>query len=83
MHKYIKYLDAPTEQIIKKSVLSGFFFGMSQAITFLVFGILFYVGTIFIRDNGVNLLSVFTAIYSIFFAGITLGNNSHFLPDIL
>lgn len=50
--------------------------------TYLVFGILFYIGTIFIRDNGVDLLNVFTAVYSIFFAGISLGNNSHFMPDI-
>lgn len=34
------------------------------------------------RDFGVSLLDVFTAVYSIFFAGITIGNNSNFLPDI-
>ncbi len=34
------------------------------------------------RDYGVSLLDVFTAVYSIFFAGVTIGNNSHFIPDI-
>jgi len=48
----------------------------------MVFGILFYVGTIFIRDNGVDLLDVFTAVYAVFFSGVSLGNNSHFMPDI-
>jgi hypothetical protein len=66
----------------KKSILSGFFFGFSQIATFVVFGILFYIGTLFIKENGVSLLDVFTAVYSIFFAGISMGNNSHFMPDI-
>ena len=34
------------------------------------------------RDYGVSLLDVFTAAYSLFFAGITVGNNSNFMPDI-
>ena len=34
------------------------------------------------RDFGVSLLDVFTAVYCVFFAGITIGNNSNFMPDI-
>lgn len=58
------------------------FYGLAQTVNFIVFGILFYVGTIFIRDYGVKLVDVFTAIYAIFFAGVTIGNNMTFLPDI-
>jgi len=68
--------------LIKNSTISGFFFGLSQVMTFFVFGILFYIGTIFMRDCGVTLLAVFTAVYEIFFAGVTVGNNSHFIPDM-
>lgn len=83
LHQYERYLDKPLEALKYNSVVSGFFFGLAQVINFIVFGVLFYIGTIFMRDYGVSLLDVFTAIYEIFFAGITIGNNSNFLPDII
>lgn len=50
---------------------------------FLAFGILFYIGTLFIRDiEGVTILKVFTAIYAVTFSAMTVGNNAHFLPDV-
>lgn len=64
------------------SAISGFFFGLSQVVNFIVFGLLFFIGTLFMRNYGVSLLDVFVAVYEIFFAGITIGNNSNFLPDI-
>lgn len=75
-------LTAPYRSMIITGVLSGFLFGLSQFLTNLSFALIFYFGTLFVRDFGANLLNVFTAIYSIFFAAITVGNNSHFMPDI-
>ena len=49
---------------------------------FIVIGLIFYIGTIFMRDDGVAILDVFTAALAVFFVGYTLGNNSHFLPDV-
>jgi ATP-binding cassette subfamily B (MDR/TAP) protein 1 len=49
---------------------------------FVVFALIFYFGTVFIRDNNLGIDDVFTAIYSIMFAGMTAGNNSHFMPDV-
>jgi hypothetical protein len=49
---------------------------------FVVFALIFFFGTMFIRDNGLSIADVFTAIYAIMFAGMTAGNNSHFLPDV-
>lgn len=63
LHKYERYLDKPLETLKYNSIVSGFFFGLAQVINFIVFGILFYIGTIFMRDYGVSLLDVFTAIY--------------------
>ena len=49
---------------------------------FTIFGILFYLGSLFVRDNeGVSVEKMFTAIYAIMFAGMTAGNNAHFMPD--
>lgn len=49
---------------------------------FIVIALIFYIGTIFIRDNNLKIADVFTAIYAILFAGMTAGNNSHFMPDV-
>ena len=67
---------------MRNSIISGVFFGLSQLSIFVVFGLLFFIGSVYMRDVGVQLLDVFVAIYAIFFSGITIGNNSHFLPDI-
>ena len=75
-------MDKPQQELKKNALVSGFFFGLSQVLNFIVFGLLFYIGTIFMQKYGVSLLDVFTAVYEIFFAGITIGNNSHFMPDI-
>lgn len=57
-------------------------FGISQLTMFFVFGLIFFLGSVFKRDNGLGIDSVFTAIYAIFFSAMTIGNNSHFMPDI-
>lgn len=67
---------------IKKGNVSGLLFGVSQLMMFFVFGLIFFLGTIFKRDHGLRIDEVFTAIYAIFFAAMTVGNNSHFMPDI-
>lgn len=50
---------------------------------FFTIAIIFYVGTLFIRDiRSVTTTDIFTAIYAITFSAMTVGNNSHFLPDV-
>jgi hypothetical protein len=63
LHKYENYIDGPQAMLTKNSLISGFFFGLSQISTFIVFGVLFYIGTIFMRNYGVSLLDIFTAVY--------------------
>jgi len=46
-------LDAPHEQMIKSGILSGLLFGFSQVMTFIVVGLIFYVGSIFRLKYGV------------------------------
>ena len=55
---------------------------MTQIVMFTIFGLIFFLGVVFMRDNNLSIDDVFTAIYSILFAGMTAGNNSHFMPDI-
>jgi ATP-binding cassette subfamily B (MDR/TAP) protein 1 len=82
-HKYEQKLKEPFELAIKKGNCSGLLFGFSQIVMFIIFALIFYIGTIFIRDNpGVTVNDVFTAIYAITFSAMTVGNNAHFLPDM-
>ena len=66
----------------KKGNVAGILYGLSQFVMFIVVSLIFYLGAIFIRDNNLKIADVFTAIYSIMFAGMTAGNNSHFMPDV-
>jgi ATP-binding cassette subfamily B (MDR/TAP) protein 1 len=84
VRKYEQKLILPMSIAVKKGNISGILFGLSQFIMFVVFALIFFLGTVFIRDNSpnINIEDVFTAIYSIMFAGMTAGNNSHFMPDV-
>lgn len=67
---------------IRKGNISGIFFGLSQIVMFTIFGLLFYLGALFVRDNkDADIEGMFTAVYGIMFAGMTAGNNAHFMPD--
>lgn len=75
-------MEKPLQLAITKGNASGFFFGLSQVLMFAIFGILFYLGAIFVRDNEeVGTEDMFTAVFAILFAGMTAGNNAHFIPD--
>jgi ABC-type multidrug transport system fused ATPase/permease subunit len=76
-------MEEPYRLAIKKGNASGFFFGLSQIVMFTIFGVLFYVGAVFVHDfpSEVTVDKMFTAIYAIMFAGMTAGNNAHFMPD--
>lgn len=49
---------------------------------FIVIALIFYLGSLFVDQNGVSIDSMFTAIFAIFFSAMTVGNNSHILPDM-
>jgi ATP-binding cassette, subfamily B (MDR/TAP), member 1 len=81
-NKYEQKLVEPFNLAVKKGNISGIMFGFSQIVMFLIFALIFYIGTIFIRDAGVSVADFFTAIYAITFSAMTVGNNAHFLPDM-
>jgi ATP-binding cassette subfamily B (MDR/TAP) protein 1 len=65
----------------KKGNISGILYGVSQIVMFIVFALIFYIGTLFIRQYNLQFVDVFTAIYAIVFAAMTTGNNSQMMPD--
>lgn len=49
---------------------------------FIVIALIFYIGSLFVLNNGVSVQNMFTSVFAIFFAGMRVGNDSHILPDI-
>lgn len=80
--KYTKLLEKPYRLAIKSGNLAGFLFGASQLVMFIIFALVFYIGTLFVRKFGIDFTDLFTAIYAILFAAMTAGNNTQMMPDL-
>ena len=67
---------------IKKGIVSGLMYGITQIAMFFIFGLVFYLGMVFMDNNGLEMGNVFVAIFAVLFSGMTAGNNGHFMPDV-
>ena len=75
-------MKEPFNLSVKNGIVSGLFYGIAQLIMFIVIALIFYLGSLFVQNNGVPVDRMFTAIFAIFFSAMTVGNNSHILPDM-
>ena len=82
LKKYESKLVEPLQLATKKGHVAGILFGFSQFVMFIVIALIFYLGIIFLKNFNLSIADVFTAIYAVLFAGMTVGNNSHFMPDV-
>jgi ATP-binding cassette subfamily B (MDR/TAP) protein 1 len=60
----------------KKGTIAGLSFGFSNFVMFAMYSIIFYTGAIFVRDTGLDMVDMFTAIFAIMFAAFGAGNNA-------
>ena len=81
--KYDEMMKIPSKLAIKNGVISGFFYGIAQILMFIIVSLIFYIGSIFVQNNGVPIANMFTCVFSIFFAAMTIGNNGHMMPDMV
>jgi hypothetical protein len=47
-----------------------------------VFGLIFYLSAIFIRDNNLSLTNSFSAAFLVIFGGLIAGNNVKQIPEL-
>ena len=82
--EYDRFLEKPLELSLKNSLVGGLLFGFAQSLLYFIIGLIFYLASVFLADpnNEIEVQNSFTAIFAVFFAGMTAGNNSQFLPDI-
>ncbi len=80
---------------VKKGLIVGFFFGLNQFISLLVFGLMFYLGALFLEKkiivdsvdaNGqvtrTALQKMLVSLFAIILAGFQIGQSTQFMPDV-
>ena len=56
--------------------MAGFYFGISQFMKFAFYALSFYIGALLVRYDDLNPGDMYTAIFSIFFSSVGMGNNA-------
>lgn len=68
---------------MKKAFTNGFFQGLSQAITLVVYGLVYYLAAVLsVKVHQETPENIFISIFAIVFAAVGLGNNSSLMPDM-
>lgn len=81
--KFAEKLDELSALNTKKYITSSILTGMGKAMIMFVEGLIFYFAALLFQDNQVDSgRAVFTAIFSIIFAAMGVGQNSAFMPDM-
>ncbi len=57
-------------------------FGLSYLVLFVIYGLVFYLSSIFIRDNHLEVKDAFSAILLVIFSGMIAGSQLKSLPDL-
>ena len=70
-----------TKNLIKQSLISGFFFGISQFVLFATYAVIFYAGGSFILNGSLDFGSMMKAILCILFAAAGIGNAQQYMGD--
>lgn len=79
---YRRNLQKPERNIAPNAHKTGLAFGFSQMVMFIIYGIQFYLGAVFVRDYGVQVKDMYTAVFGIMYAAFGAGNNNMFMGDI-
>jgi ABC-type multidrug transport system fused ATPase/permease subunit len=76
-------LDELSQVNQEKHLKSAILFGMSEGMIMFVEGLIFFIAAILFQDNQVDSgQAVFTAVFSIIFAAMGVGQNTQLMPDM-
>jgi ATP-binding cassette subfamily B (MDR/TAP) protein 1 len=75
-------LKKPAALIFSKANVAGLSLGFSQLTLFVIYALVFYIGAILHRDDGLTMKDMIAAIFAIMFASMRAGMNLHFAGDI-
>ena len=75
-------IDMSMNASMRKGVISGFGFGLSQFFLFAFFAIMFYVAAVLQDREGLSLKNFFVSLFAIIQAAAATASLTNFLPDI-
>ncbi|XP_060081688.1 ATP-dependent translocase ABCB1-like [Ylistrum balloti] len=78
---YLKNLEQPYREAIRKCHLTGLAFSISQAMLYYAYAAAFYFGAYLISENEMEFGDVFRVFSAVVFGGMALGQASSFAPD--
>lgn len=83
LSKFDEKLDELNKVNSEKHLKSAILSGMSKGMIMFVEGIIFFIAAILFQNNEVDSgRAVFTAVFSVIFAAMGVGQNSQFMPDM-
>ncbi|KAL7124849.1 hypothetical protein ABFS83_14G076500 [Erythranthe nasuta] len=81
MELYKKKCEGPMRNGINQGLISGFGFGSSFALLFLVYGASFYFGARLVEDGKTTFSEVFRVFFALTMAAMAISQSSAFAPD--
>jgi ATP-binding cassette subfamily B (MDR/TAP) protein 1 len=78
---YQKALEIPLHNSNRSAIRSNLLYAVTQALSFFVIALVFYVGATWIADGVYPINAFFTVLNSVVFASIQAGNVFNFVPD--
>lgn len=82
LETYHNELQGPLKQAKRTAFTSTLLYAASQAMSFFVIALVFWVGSRWLADQTISTSSFFTVLNSIVFASIQAGNVFNFVPDV-
>jgi hypothetical protein len=79
---YERKVRGSEQKLIKNAIIYGFFYGFGKIVYAASNGLLPYIGTLFVRDQGTDIEDMLTATYTIIFMTIAIGETLAFAPNI-
>jgi ATP-binding cassette, subfamily B (MDR/TAP), member 1 len=69
--------------LFRKSLVTGFMFGVSNLLMFITFGLTFFLSIVFVTHYDINVVDSLSAIFLILFACMSAGNKANILKNTM
>lgn len=79
---YSSELEAPIKNGRRTALVAGIAFGISEFLSFALWAVAFWVGSIFVESGDCNFSELMKGISGLLFAGMMLGQLSTYMPDV-
>lgn len=79
---YSSELEGPIKNGQRTALIAGIAFGVSEFLSFALWAVAFWVGSVFVRSGDCGFQGLMKGISGLLFAGMMLGQLSTYMPDV-